>query len=36
MKNTNLHAEIKLIAASIADYPTIQNRVRFYVYDISR
>ncbi len=36
MKNTNLHAEIKVIAASIADYPTIQNMARFYVYDISR
>lgn len=27
---------IEIIPASLADYPTIQNMARFYVYDISR
>lgn len=27
---------IQIIQATIADYPTIQNMARFYVYDISR
>lgn len=28
--------EIKLIPASLKDYPTIQNMARFYVYDMSQ
>lgn len=28
--------DIKLVLATIADYPTIQNMARFYVYDMSR
>jgi predicted acetyltransferase len=31
---TNLN--IKIISATILDYPTIQNMARFYVYDMSR
>jgi len=29
-------SEIKLIPASLKDYPTIQNMARFYVYDMSQ
>lgn len=32
MKNRH---EIRLIPATVADYPTIQNMARFYVYDMS-
>ena len=28
--------DIKLISASLSDYPLIQNMARFYVYDLSR
>lgn len=29
-------SDAKLISATLADYPVIQNMARFYVYDISR
>ena len=32
LKGNNIH----ITAATIADYPTIQNMARFYVYDLSR
>lgn len=32
----NLEQQIRLHAATLADYPLIQNMARFYVYDLSR
>jgi len=31
----DLHEKIKLVPASLSDYPVIQNMARFYVYDMS-
>jgi hypothetical protein len=28
--------KFELVPATIADYPTVQDMVRFYVYDMSR
>lgn len=36
MNSHELPKEISLIKANLADYPTIQNMARFYVYDMSR
>ncbi|AFB28767.1 hypothetical protein [Rickettsia rickettsii] len=35
MKNESVK-NIRLTTATVADYPLIQNMVRFYIYDISR
>ncbi|KJW04246.1 hypothetical protein RAT170B_1388 [Rickettsia argasii T170-B] len=35
MKNESVQ-NIRLTTATVADYPLIQNMVRFYIYDISR
>lgn len=35
-KNMTAQSNIQLVKATLADYPTIQNMARFYVYDMSR
>lgn len=36
MNLTILKSKLKLVPATLKDYPTVQNMARFYVYDISR
>lgn len=35
LKNTTTHNEIELVAATLNDYPIIQNMAAYYAYDIS-
>lgn len=36
MTINDIELQLKIIKATIADYPTVQNMARFYVYDMSR